>query len=143
MLRKATTNVIANEVCQETWEGIVTNGTICTSGADGKGTCLGDSGGPMIYMQKDGSWIQIGITSFGRERCELGYPNGFTRVNFYNRWIESITGMSIATTQRPTTTKSAAFTCQGKADGNHANPNDCASFYMCSNGTAYLFVNIF
>ena len=152
VLRKATTTVISNESCQQTWTGIVTNGTICSSGAGGKGSCYGDSGGPMILSQNGGSWIQIGITSFGRDRCELGYPDGFTRVQYYIRWIESITGMSIETTQSPTTTTTSTtmtrttrattvFTCQSKADGNYVNPNDCATFYICSNEAAYLFVS--
>jgi secreted trypsin-like serine protease len=89
----------------------------------------------MIYSV-DGTWVQIGITSFGDTLCELMKPKGFTRVQSYLGWISSITGVSFATTQRPTT----PFSCH--SDGNKANPYDCNTFYMCSNGTPYLFVNL-
>ena len=44
-----------------------------------------------------------------------------------------------------TTTNSVPFDCQGKPDGNYPNPaSDCSiTFFMCSNGDAYLFVSLF
>jgi hypothetical protein len=89
----------------------------------------------MVYSV-DGTWVQIGIASFGDNLCELMKPKGFTRVQSYLSWIASITGVSVATTQRPPTTP---FSCQ--SDGIKSNPYDCNSFYMCSNGTPYLFVS--
>lgn len=84
----------------------------------------------MIYSV-DGTWVQIGITSFGEKLCELMKPKGFTRVQSYLSWISSVTGISFATTP---------FSCP--SDGNKANPYDCNTFYMCSNGTPYLFVSL-
>ena len=51
-----------------------------------KGTCNGDSGGPIHYQGK-----QIGIVSFGYQRdgkCLGGTLGGYTRVSSYLRWIE-------------------------------------------------------
>lgn len=56
---------------------------ICTD-ANGLGTCSGDSGGPLEYKGQ-----LVGITSFGNT-CAGGIPDGFERVLFYKKWIESI-----------------------------------------------------
>merc|ERR1711953_648210 len=66
--------------------------------AGGKGTCNGDSGGPlnMKYDVKSGAsgdkWKQVGVVSFGASAgCEVGYPAGFTRTEYYLDWICSET----------------------------------------------------
>lgn len=38
-----------------------------------------------------------------------------------------------------TIVSAAPFDCSGLPDGNYPNPVDCGSFYLCSNGNAYLF----
>ena len=51
-----------------------------------KGTCNGDSGGPIHYQGQ-----QIGIVSFGYQRdnqCLGGTVGGYTRVSSYLGWIE-------------------------------------------------------
>lgn len=52
-----------------------------------RGTCQGDSGGPIV--QKQGSeFMQVGITSYGPERCAAYYGAGvYTAVENYNAWI--------------------------------------------------------
>ena len=50
----------------------------------------GDSGGPLNY-----NGMTYGITSFGASvGCEKGYPDAFTRVNYYLDWIETKTGVT-------------------------------------------------
>ncbi|ENN78548.1 hypothetical protein YQE_04987, partial [Dendroctonus ponderosae] len=46
------------------------------------GGCNGDSGGPLVV---DGH--QVGIVSFGSNRCTKGYPTVFTRVTEFADWI--------------------------------------------------------
>ncbi|KAH8380327.1 hypothetical protein KR009_010026 [Drosophila setifemur] len=72
--------VISNKECAKTYgKVVVRKGVLCTATTGGTSTCSGDSGGPLI----DGN-IQIGIVSFGSSAgCEVGYPNGFTRVAEY------------------------------------------------------------
>lgn len=54
------------------------------AGKDGKSACFGDSGGP-IFKKVNGSWRQIGITSFGPSRCGArGYPGVYAEVNNYS-----------------------------------------------------------
>lgn len=61
----------------------VTELNLCTSGYRNRGTCRGDSGGPLIH---DG--VQIGLVSIGSTLCELCSPSVFTNVAKHLNWIE-------------------------------------------------------
>ncbi|XP_076042405.1 chymotrypsin BI-like [Oratosquilla oratoria] len=94
-LRNVNLPVISNTECAYTYGGIVTDNILCTSGAGGKGTCSGDSGGPLNY-KSNGRAETRGVVSFGSSAgCELGYPAAFTRVTAYLDWIETNTGIAI------------------------------------------------
>jgi len=90
--------VMSNAVCDNIF-GSVGEGVVCVDTAGGQGSCNGDSGGP--GMTKTGAvkgpgqvWSQAGIVSFGSSAgCEVGYPAGFTRVEYYLDWITSETGL--------------------------------------------------
>lgn len=60
---------------------------ICTSTREGKGACVGDSGGPLIAGGK-----QIGIVSRGTP-CATGVPDIYTKVQAFVPWIEKRTGV--------------------------------------------------
>ena len=80
-LRSVQNNVITNAVCQATYGSTIILSTICTSTAGGRGTCNGDSGGPLT-LGTGGSRIQIGVVSFvAAAGCERGFPAGFARVS--------------------------------------------------------------
>ncbi|GBP43781.1 Collagenase [Eumeta japonica] len=77
--------VITNAVCQQTFGWNVIASTLCTSGAGGRSTCGGDSGGPLAV----GNTL-IGITSFGSPQgCQRGFPAGFARVTSFAAWIQA------------------------------------------------------
>ena len=64
-----------------------------------KGTCSGDSGGPIHYRGQ-----QIGIVSFGYQRdgqCLGGIVGGYTRVSSYLGWIEHHIARSEGRDPRP------------------------------------------
>merc|ERR1719516_81588 len=89
--------IITNAECNAVY-GIVQAGVVCIDTTGGKGTCNGDSGGPlnMKFDVKNGAagqkWKQIGVVSFGASAgCEVGYPAGFTRNEYYLDWICSET----------------------------------------------------
>ena len=80
--------------------GIVGDGIVCIDTTGGRGTCNGDSGGPLDMMgdmkAAGQQWKQVGVTSFGASAgCEAGLPAGFTRTEYYLDWIMSETGMGL------------------------------------------------
>merc|ERR1719234_737347 len=89
--------IISNSDCNAIY-GIVGDGVVCIDTAGGKGTCSGDSGGPlnMKYdVKSDGmgdKWKQVGVVSFGASAgCEVGFPAGFSRTEYYRDWLCSET----------------------------------------------------
>ncbi len=73
----------------------LTDNMICAGVPSGEKTsCSGDSGGPLMVRQNDGSWLQVGIVSWGREplgsnqRCgHADLYSVYTRVSRYYNWI--------------------------------------------------------
>ncbi|PWA01852.1 hypothetical protein BB558_002023 [Smittium angustum] len=71
--------------------------SVCTSNVNGKDTCFGDSGGPLLYTGDIKRPI-VGIISYGAspeqsEKVECGIDGGvayFTNLNYYIPWIKSI-----------------------------------------------------
>jgi len=89
VLREVDVPIMSNADCDATY-GIIQDGVICIDASNGKGTCNGDSGGPLNY-----NGATYGITSFGSSAgCEVGLPDAFTRVNYYLDWIEAKTGVT-------------------------------------------------
>nr|ACR15991.1 serine protease 23 [Mamestra configurata] len=86
-LNHVTVPVITNAVCRSSFPLYVTDSNICVSGAGGRSTCNGDSGGPLT-VNRSGKPILIGITSFGSARgCQVGSPAAFARVSSFIGWI--------------------------------------------------------
>merc|ERR1712168_714306 len=68
VLRQVDVPIMSNSACDAVY-GIVGDGQICIDTSGGKGTCSGDSGGPLNYYG-----TTYGITSFGAAAgCEAGY----------------------------------------------------------------------
>ncbi|XP_026316142.1 phenoloxidase-activating enzyme-like [Hyposmocoma kahamanoa] len=69
----------------ELWQG-----QICAGGKEGKYSCIGDGGGPLVWenSKPDGSKVFeiVGIVSFGMCRKE-NVPYVYTKVYDYNSWI--------------------------------------------------------
>ncbi|XP_063625750.1 trypsin alpha-3-like [Cydia splendana] len=80
--------VIANNVCAATYGTTTVQGTtICIATTGGRGTCSGDSGGPLTNAANN---ELIGVTSFGhRDGCQVGHPAGFARVSEFAFWLQS------------------------------------------------------
>jgi len=100
ILRKVTAPTVTNLRCRELF-GIlglllpIHDSNICIDGTDGKSTCNGDSGGPLIIVD-NGAPKLVGLTSFGVSLgCEKGYPAVFTRITSYVDWIARETATKV------------------------------------------------
>ncbi|XP_047991998.1 trypsin alpha-3-like [Leguminivora glycinivorella] len=80
--------VVSNSVCAATYgTGTVQSTTICIATTGGRGTCSGDSGGPLANAANN---QLIGVTSFGhRDGCQVGHPAGFARVTAFASWLQA------------------------------------------------------
>jgi secreted trypsin-like serine protease len=82
LVRRAPLPVTQNMVCAGTYEG-------------GKTSCNGDSGGPLVVPLTDGSYIQVGIVSWGltagdsRTCDERALFSAYTKVSNYIDWLEA------------------------------------------------------
>jgi len=62
---------------------------LCAGGEDGKDSCNGDSGGPLMARRnKLSPWQVVGVVSGGTSVCGVGAPGIFTRVTQYRQWIK-------------------------------------------------------
>ncbi|KAJ1910915.1 hypothetical protein IWQ60_010403 [Tieghemiomyces parasiticus] len=72
---------------------------VCTADNPSKDTCQGDSGGPLVVSTSDGSYAQIGVTSYGyspSNTASCGAADGiafYTHVSYYLPFITNTTGL--------------------------------------------------
>lgn len=91
-LQWAPLEIITNSQCGRYYNLVMAGTIICAQGQRKESVCYGDSGGPLI-LRSDNSTL-IGVTSFGHNSgCNLGIPQGFTRITSFKRWIKQITGI--------------------------------------------------
>ncbi|KAJ0175735.1 hypothetical protein K1T71_008894 [Dendrolimus kikuchii] len=67
----------------------LTDKQFCAGGLSNKGTCKGDSGGPIMRKRPEGVWEIVGIVSFGNGCGKAGWPGVYTAVAQYSDWIQS------------------------------------------------------
>uniref|UniRef100_A0A7M5X8Q4 Peptidase S1 domain-containing protein n=2 Tax=Clytia hemisphaerica TaxID=252671 RepID=A0A7M5X8Q4_9CNID len=70
----------------------ITNQMLCAANTDvsaNQSGCHGDSGGPFVCQNSDGSWTLHGAVSWGSPRCDIKEAfTVFARVGQYRHWIE-------------------------------------------------------
>ncbi|KAH8311482.1 hypothetical protein KR044_006601, partial [Drosophila immigrans] len=86
-LQKSEGSYVAVEKCRSTLGNTddVDVGHVCVQMDEGKGSCYGDTGGPLIDEQGQ----LVGVGNWGVP-CGRGYPDVYARVAFYNDWIRTI-----------------------------------------------------
>ncbi|OXU17207.1 hypothetical protein TSAR_005291 [Trichomalopsis sarcophagae] len=66
----------------------IRDGHLCAGNTDGSsGSCVGDSGGPLQCRRPDGVWQLVGVTSFGSGCARPGFPDVYTKIQYYSPWI--------------------------------------------------------
>ena len=94
--RKISLNGVSSETCQiiYTYDMSLFDRIICAGGMEGRDTCIGDSGGPLMKKVEEDyqtNWYLFGITSYGPYKCgSEGRPSIYTKVSAYMDWIQSI-----------------------------------------------------
>uniref|UniRef100_A0A8C5VM09 Kallikrein related peptidase 4 n=1 Tax=Microcebus murinus TaxID=30608 RepID=A0A8C5VM09_MICMU len=85
VLQCANVSVVAEQECSERYGPVYHHSMLCAGGGlDGKDSCNGDSGGPLIC---NGS-LQ-GLVSFGQAQCgQVGVPGVYTNLCKFTDWIE-------------------------------------------------------
>ncbi|XP_074099295.1 mite allergen Der p 3-like [Cotesia typhae] len=84
-LKKISVRTLAISKCQKCLNNKLGDGQFCTISPIGKGTCVGDSGGPVINSEGK----LVGIISWGLLYA-LGDPDIHTNVSYYMDWITNI-----------------------------------------------------
>lgn len=90
MLMQVDVPIVSDAACSAAYPGEITSNMLCAGyAAGGKDSCQGDSGGPLMVSIGSGSYVQVGVVSWG-EGCALaGYYGVYTRVSNYAAWISS------------------------------------------------------
>ncbi|XP_018328745.1 venom protease [Agrilus planipennis] len=77
------------DTCSEVYSSVipVTDSNICAGGEEGKDACSGFGGAPLLEQRGD-IFYQIGIMSFGSDKCGMaGVPSVYVNVRKYIEWI--------------------------------------------------------
>lgn len=86
--------IVSNDKCDKAYGNIEITQICAGFEQGGKDACQGDSGGP-LFVESNGSYKLIGITSWGRGCARPGKYGVYTRVSKYIDWIESNTGIDM------------------------------------------------
>jgi Trypsin len=63
---------------------------VLCAGASGHKTCLGDSGGPVVFTEGRPNYV-VGVVSWGNADCTGDVkPGVYTRVSAYTQWIDDV-----------------------------------------------------
>lgn len=78
--------------CVLKWPSLILRqSVVCAKGEEHRSVCNGDSGGPLIAASNKSL---IGVASFASAKgCESGYPQVFTRISYYQKWIKEVAGI--------------------------------------------------
>ncbi|MEV6487346.1 serine protease [Actinoplanes sp. NPDC051633] len=90
-LRYATVSTVPDGECAKAYQtagvDLVEDESIC-AGRKGVDTCQGDSGGPMVG-KAGGTWVQVGIVSWGLGCARTGYPGVYTQIPTFREDIRA------------------------------------------------------
>jgi Ca2+-binding RTX toxin-like protein len=86
--RKVDVPVQSSETCAATYAGFVPPGMLCAGYPEGGyDSCYGDSGGPLFAAYGDGTYVQLGIVSWGHNCAEADEYGVYTFTVPYDCWV--------------------------------------------------------
>jgi len=91
-LREVAVDVVGDAECSSAYDGAYHSTSMICAGdfaAGGVDSCRGDSGGP-LFATTGGSYILVGIVSWGAGCGDPGAPGVYARVSMLQTWVESI-----------------------------------------------------
>ncbi len=94
-LQEVQVPIVTNAVCNapNAYDGAITAVMLCAGLAEGgKDACAGDSGGPLMVPDGNGSWLQAGIVSWGINCALPNYYGVYTRVGALANWAATQIG---------------------------------------------------
>merc|ERR1719350_323187 len=71
------------------YEFTLHSGFVCAGGEEGKDSCKGDGGSPLV-CQVGGSWQLAGLVSWGVGCGQRDVPGVYVKVSEYNQWIQEM-----------------------------------------------------
>ncbi|KAJ9082583.1 hypothetical protein DSO57_1003353 [Entomophthora muscae] len=90
-LQQVTVPITDFDICSLVWlmrgPSLDKKVQLCAGGQNGKGVCLGDSGGPLFKLQGN-TPILLGLTSYGKPCAWQGIPSVFTKVASFSDFIK-------------------------------------------------------
>eukprot|EP00069_Balaena_mysticetus_P016049 bmy_01906T0 len=92
-LQEVKVPIVGNDVCNQRYQNssadttsqIIQEDMLC-AGSEGRDSCQGDSGGPLVCSW-NGTWVQVGVVSWGDVCGHRDFPGVYTRVTSYVSWI--------------------------------------------------------
>ncbi|XP_059547801.1 mastin-like [Myotis daubentonii] len=84
-LQEVEVPIVADEICRQQYGNVLKDDMLC-AGSEGRVACPGDSGGPLVCKWR-GSWVQVGVVSFGPKYCVPNVPTVYARVTSFLPWI--------------------------------------------------------
>jgi len=88
-LRVTQIDITDDDFCLNFWGGLMNpEGMVCAI-REGRDSCSGDSGGPLIYDKSLKQDVQVGIVSFGLCLGSANQPTVYTRISAYEDWIKA------------------------------------------------------
>jgi secreted trypsin-like serine protease len=94
-LRELQVPVVSDADCDFAYSGAVTVETQVCAGEKRVDSCQGDSGGPLFATTSSGSYVQVGIVSWGFKCGKQHFPGVYTEVNSptVRDWIRAVSGI--------------------------------------------------
>ncbi|XP_028382416.1 mastin-like [Phyllostomus discolor] len=87
-LQEVEVPIVPDETCRQQYRPInkiIKDDMLC-AGSNGRDSCKGDSGGPLV-CNMTGTWLQVGVVSWGEGCGNPNNPGVYARVTSYLSWI--------------------------------------------------------